>query len=190
MVRMPGVDQDTSHPQEVTVRTASTQPWNAERRAPRISAAAFVSMAMLAGAGAMVLGALAVLQAGGGEARAEERSATQERELRQALLLLAKPSTVRVPFRGAGGRLILAVGSGGRAALVLRGFAPAPAEEVHHAWILFPGGRARKAAVFTGAQQVVPLAGLVEPGSSVVVATGPAESRVPPVRGARIVANR
>lgn len=190
MVRVLDPDQSTQDPQEATVPKASVQPWSVERRAPRLSAAVLVSMALLAGVGAMALGAAAVLRASGGEDSVAGTAATQERDLREALHLLAKPSTVRVPFRGAAGTLVLAVGSGGRAALVLRGFALAPAGNVHHAWIVSSGGRARHAASFTGAQQVVPLAGLVDSGSSVVVTTGAPGSRVPPARGARIVANR
>lgn len=190
MVRVLDLEQGTQEPQEATVRKASAQPSSVEHRAPRLSAAALVSMALLAGVGAMALGALAVLQASGRDEGVAAPAATQEHDLRQALLLLAKPSTVRIPFRGAAGTLVLAVGSGGRAALVLRGFAPAPAGKVHHAWIASSGGRARHAASFTGLRQVVPLARVVGPGSSVVVTTGSPESRVPPARNARIVADR
>jgi len=189
MVRVLDVDQGTPDLQEPPVRRGSAQPPGVEYRTPRLSAATLVALALLAGVGALALGALAVLQASDRDRPVAASAPTQERDLRQALLLLAKPSTVRVPFRGAARTLVLAIGSGGRAALVLRGFAPAPVGRVHHAWIVSVGGRARHAATFTGAQQVVPLTALVEPGSRVVVTTGAPESRVPPARGARIVAD-
>jgi hypothetical protein len=188
MVRVLDVDKGAPDPQEASVQRGSPSPRALETRAPRVSPAVLVTLALLAGLGAMALGGLAMLQANGKEGGVAGAAATQQRELRQALLLLAKPSTARVPFRGAAGTLVLAVGSGGRAALVLRGFAPALAGKVHRAWIVSTSGRPRHAAAFTGGQQIVPLTGLVGPGSSVVVTTGTAESRVPPARNARIVA--
>ncbi len=188
MVRVLDVEKGVPEPQDVSVQRGSPPPRAAGARAPRLSPLILVALALLAGLGAMVLGGLAVLQATNGAEGVTGPTATQERELRHALLLLAKPSTVRVPFRGAAGTLVLAVGSGGRAALVLRGFATAPAGKVHRAWIVSSSGRARRAATFTGGQQVVALTGVVTPGSSVVVTTGSVESGVPPGRSARIVA--
>ena len=187
-VRVLDLDKRTSEAGEASVEKASTTSRLVDVRRRRLSPAALVAMAVLAGMGAMALGGVAVLRASGKEVGASDAAVEQQRELRQALLLLAKPSTERVPFRGAAGTLVLAVGSGGRAALVLRGFAPAPAGDVHRAWIVSLGGRVRAAATFTAGQQVVPLTGLVRPGSSVVVTTGTPGSLVPPGRRARIVA--
>lgn len=187
MVRVLDLEQSTARDEPTTEERPA---WGARtsRKPPRLSAPALVVLALVAGAGAMALGAVAVVQASARDDRPAGSALPEERDLRQALHLLAKPSTARVPFQGSAGTLVLAVGSGGRAALVLRSFAVAPSGKAHHAWIAIEGGRPRHAATFTGSQQVVPLSGLVVPGSSVLVTTGPAESPVPPSGSVRLVA--
>lgn len=133
-------------------------------------------LALLAGIGAMVLGALAVVSATrSGEttsaptaAPPAQSSATSSTE-RRVLALLAKPSTQRIAFSGSGGRLVLAVGSAGRAAILLRGFERASAGRPHLAWVVASGGAIR-AASFTGAERAVFLSVAVAPGARVVIA--------------------
>lgn len=191
MVRVLDLERAASPKGEGPSTAAASRPAEPPRRSQRVSPLVLVGLALLAGAGAIALGALAVLEAGEKDARqVVEPVATSERDLRQALLLLAKPSTERVPFERSGGSLVLAVGSGGRAALVLRGFAPAPAGKTFHAWVFPPRGGARHAAAFTGSQPVVPLDRLVTVGSSVVVTSGRQSSPAPPSKRAGLVARR
>lgn len=133
-------------------------------------------LALLAGIGAMVLGALAVVSATrSGDAPTApttappaQSAATSSTE-RKVLALLAKPSTQRIAFSGSGGRLVLAVGSAGKAAVLSRGFERAPASRPHLAWVL-ESGRAARAAGFTGAERAVFLSVAVRPRAKVVIA--------------------
>jgi hypothetical protein len=162
--------------------------------AGRPSPVALAVLALLAGIGAMALGALAVVSAtrSGDEsttvptAQAPASSSTSAVE-RRVLALLAKPSTQRVVFRGSGGRLALAVGSGGKAAILIRGFERARAGRPYTAWIV-GSGRAARAGSFTGAEPAVFLSAAVRPGMRVVVANDRAAALRPGAR--RLVAVR
>lgn len=145
------------------------------RRRP--SPATLAALAVLAGLVAMALGGLAVFSA----ARSETSAASPQASVvpieqavsvaeRRALALLAKPSTERVVFRGSEGRLVLAVGSGGRAALLIRGLDRAPEARPYRAWVVGPE-RVVHAARFTGGERAVLLAAPVGRGASVVVAS-------------------
>ena len=107
---------------------------------------------------------------------------------RQALALLSKPSTDRVAFRGSHGRLLLVVGSGGRAAILVRGFERAPAGWPRYAWVVGPSGKPVRAARFEGTERAVFLSAPVGRRDSVVVAPDRAAALRP--NGARIVAVR
>ena len=146
-------------------------------RTRRPSPATLATLAVLAGLVAMALGGLAVFSAARSNddteppqaaavAAARSSSAVAERRV---LALLAKPSTERVLFRGSGGRLMLAVGSGGRAALLIRGLEPAPAEKPYQAWIVGTE-RAVRAARFSGRERAILLSRPVGRGASVVIA--------------------
>jgi hypothetical protein len=158
----------------------------------RPSPVPLVVLAVLAGIGAMALGAFAVVSAttsadAAPPPVAKPIAATPIGAEQRVLALLAKPSTDRVLFRGAGGRLVLVVGSAGRAAVLLRGFDRAPASRPHVAWVVHDG-RTMRAARFTGAERVVFLSEPVRRGDSVVVA-----SRHPALlrpTSARVVAER
>jgi hypothetical protein len=154
-------------------------------------------LAVLAGIGAMALGGVAVVAA---TRSADEptpppapppakviSSPTSKLEQR-VLALLAKPSTDRVVFRGSGGRLILVVGSGGRSAILVRGFEDAPAGWRYYAWVVRGGGKIVRAARFTGAERAVFLSARLGRNDSVVVAPDRAAALRP--KSARIVALR
>jgi hypothetical protein len=153
-------------------------------------------LALLAGVGAMALGALAVVSAtrSGDDstatsvptAQAPTSPALPDVE-RRVLALLAKPSTQRVVFRGSGGRLVLVVGSGGKAAILIRGLERAPRTRPYVAWVV-RSGLAARAASFTGAERAVFLSAAVRPGMSVVIAADRAAALRPGAR--RIVAVR
>src|SRR5262245_51438789 len=126
----------------------------------RPSPTPLVVLGLLAGIAAMALGGVAVVSA----ARSVDEPtpsavATPEAVVtpgveQQVLALLAKPSTDRVVFRGSSGRLLLVVGSAGRAAILVRGFERAPAGRPYHAWVVGPG-RPVRAGTFTGAERAV-----------------------------------
>jgi Anti-sigma-K factor rskA len=97
---------------------------------------------------------------------ADSRAAADAR----TISLLAKPSTERVPVASSGGRIILAVGSEGRAVLVLRGLGAAPADRAYQAWVTQPGAKApASAAVFSGEETFVRLAIPLRPGAVVSI---------------------
>ena len=74
------------------------------------------------------------------------------------LALLAKPSTERIAFTGSRG-LVLAVGSGGRAAILVRGLDRADVGKPYRAWIVAPGAAPIRAAQFLGVERAVFLSG-------------------------------
>ena len=131
-----------------------------------------VVLASCAGAGAMILGVLAGVStlSGADEPSSPAVAATSDaqRAEQQALALLAKPSTERVVFRGSGGRLLLAVGSGGRAAILIRGFGQA-AGPPYTAWVV-GSTKPVRAARFDGTERAVFLSVALRPHESVVVA--------------------
>ena len=162
----------------------------------RPSPTPLVLLALLAGIGAMVLGGVAVVAA---TRSADEPappavpppkavSSPTPKVERQALALLAKPSTDRVVFRGSRGHLVLVVGSGGRAAILVRGFARADAGWPYYAWVVGASGKPVRAARFTGAERAVFLSTHVGRKDSVVVAPDRAAAFRP--RSARVVALR
>jgi hypothetical protein len=132
--------------------------------AERPTSMTLVVLAVAAGIGALTLGALAGLSAvswGSGGTPSVDR---------QALALLAKTSTQRIAFSGSGGRLVLAVGSGGRAAISSRGFEQASSGPPYYAWIVGSGAPVR-AATIDGSARAVFLSQKLAPGDDVVVAT-------------------
>lgn len=175
--------------------------------ARRITPVTLAALGVAAGIAAMALGVAAVVYAGSsdspspspqtsvpaadtGPAAPSRASAALPAVERRALALLAKPSTERIVFRGARG-LVLAVGSGGRAAILIRGLAPTPAGTPYNAWIVGRGGSGVpvRAARFTATERAVFLGTRLGPRTSVVVSTGrpvagsPAGNRVVALRG-------
>jgi hypothetical protein len=163
-------------------------------QARRPSPIPLVLLALLAGIGAMVLGGAALVSAttAADEAQplppAPAKSAPVTTAAEQRVLgLIAKPSTDRVVFRGSDGRLVLVVGSAGRAAILLRGFGRAPAARPYIAWVV-RGGKPVRAARFTGAERAIFLSAPVGRKDSVVVAAKRSDAARP--GSARIVAVR
>ena len=161
----------------------------------RPSPVPLILLALLAGIAAMVLGGAALIAA----TRPAEKSApaapppartvtsATSKVERQALALLAKPSTERIVFRGSKGRLVLVVGSAGRAAVLVRGVERAAARPPSYAWIV-GSGKVVRAARLSGTEQAVFLRAPVGMKDSVVVAPDRAAALRP--RSAHIVALR
>ena len=131
-----------------------------------------VVLASCAGVGALLLGLLAGVFAlsGSDEPTAPvvtASSVAKPTAERRALALLAKPSTERVVFRGSGGGLLLAVGSGGRAAILVRRL-ERPTGSLYGAWVV-GSSRPIRAASLDGTERAVFLSVPLRPHESVVV---------------------
>jgi hypothetical protein len=172
--------------------------------ARRITPVILAALGVAAGIAAMALGVAAVVFAGSSSpavqttapatnaspAAPSRASAALPAVERRALALLAKPSTERIAFRGARG-LVLAVGTGGRAAILIRGLAPTPAGTPYNAWIVTRRGAdvPVRAARFTATERAVFLGTRLGPRTSVVVSTRrpvagpPAGNRIVALRG-------
>ena len=156
--------------------------------ARRPSAATIGTVAAVIGLLALVLGTFAFVSALDGE---DSGAAAAARDSGRALGLLSKPSTERVPVTGSQGTLVLAVGSGGRGVLVLRGLEPAPSGKTYEAWVLDPiGGPPDPAGLFSGSERVVELTRPVPVGASVAVTVEDAVGSDTPSQQLRLVARR
>jgi hypothetical protein len=111
----------------------------------------------------------------------------------QAISLLSKPSTQRIPLQGSEGAVTLAVADGGRGVLVLDGLAIAPVGLTYQAWVVEPKRGKRKqvsAGTFTGVETVVPLSARIPVGWFVGVTVERSGGVESPSRGFRYGAQR
>jgi len=154
----------------------------------RPSAATIGGLAVVAGLFALALGTFAFLSALDDDGSSAEAAA---RDSARALSLLSKPSTERFPVVGSQGALVLAVGSGGRAVLVLRGLEPAPSGRTYEAWVVDPaGGPPDPAGLFSAGERVVELTRPVPIGATVAVTVEDEVGSDTPTRPLRLVARR
>jgi hypothetical protein len=176
VVQVPVRDAD----ELVTDAMSTVQSWAPVEvpRGRRPTPVVLAVLGTLAGIGAMALGAVAVLSAGGWErpsapppAGAQPVTTTSSEVGERALSFLAKPSTERIVFRGSGGRLVLAVATGGRAAILLRGFERADNGKPYFAWIVAPRRAPVRAGRFVGTEPAIFLTRPLGPRASVVVST-------------------
>ena len=177
-VRLDGAAHDPSSTQDDVAWVPVSLPKRG--RAP----IAFAVCGTLAGVAALALAGAAILAArdtptapAAAPPAQEEPAPAPSATERSALGLLSKPSTERVVFQHSGGRLVLAVGSGGRAALLVRGLSRAPTGSRYYVWRVVAGRAPVTVARFAGTERVVFLPVSVLPGTSVLVTTG---KRVPP----------
>lgn len=135
----------------------------------RVSGVTLAALATAAGLAAVVLGTWAFVSS----VREQDSGSVQVVRTApvygaaQAISLLSKPSTQRLPLRGSQRTVTLAVGAGGRGVLVLDGLAIAPIGLTYQAWVLDPAKRPLEhtpAASFTGVETIVPLMARVPPG--------------------------
>ncbi len=111
--------------------------------------------------------------------------------VRQALTLVASQTTERIPLAHSVGRIVLVVTPAGRALLVVHGLGHAPAGRSYQAWVIPPGTTVPvSAAVFRGAELVVPLTPVVERGAVVAVTLERAGGAPGPSRAPTLVAKR
>ena len=204
VVQLPALEADGVAQEGASISPGSI--WAVDvPHARRITPVTLVALGVAAGIAAMAVGVAAVYFAGSSSSPSAQTSvpaaiaspapptqvsAGLPAVERRALALLAKPSTERIAFRGAPG-LVLAVGSGGRAAILIRGLAPTPADTRYNAWIVTRrgGGAPVRAARFTATERAVFLGTRLGPRSSVVVSTRrpiagpPAGNRIVALRG-------
>jgi len=159
--------------------------------ADRLSGATLATLAAVVGMAAIALGLWAFARS----VRDDGAAAIVRppiSEAAQAISLLSKPSTVRLPLEGADERAVLAVSSGGRGLLVLDGLGIAPVERTYQAWVLPPGPRSTplSAGLFTGVETVVPLTARVEPGALVGITIERARGAIAPTRPLEFTAQR
>jgi hypothetical protein len=143
-------------------------------RGRRPSPTTIAVVATLAGIGALALGTAAVFTARDSGTTTVVTTTTPALTAGaepQAIALLAKPSTQRIVFSRSGGRLVLAVGSGGRAAILIRGLERAAPGKSYVAWVIAPGARPVRGARFVGTERAVFLSLRLRPKTSIVVST-------------------
>jgi Anti-sigma-K factor rskA len=161
---------------------------------PRVSGSTLATLAAIAGMGAIALGAWAFVSS----VRADDSTDVAARSVpiygaAQAISLLAKPGTVRLPFAGADGRAVLVIGSNGRGMLVLDGLGIAPVGRTYQAWVLTTKARPAaplSAALFSGVETIVPLSARIEPGSVVGITVERTGGARAPTQALRYVAQR
>ena len=185
VVQVPAFEPDVESPDGLLASPGSI--WAVDvPRGRRPSPLTLAFSGVVAGIAAMALGAAAVISAGasagesppsGVAAPSPSTPSTGAASVeRRVLALLAKTSTERVAFRGARG-LVLAVGSAGRAAILVRGLERASHREPYLAWVVTPGSKPVAAARLVGTERAVFLTRALGPRASVVV------SKSRPVRG-------
>lgn len=132
----------------------------------RLSGATIAAFAALLGVGAILLGSWAFVSS----VRTDNEASAETAQSEQVISLLSKPSTQRVPVDGSAGRIVLAVGTDGRAYLVLDGLGLAPTGKSYQAWVIKPNAKApASAAIFAGTEMIVPLSVAVRPGAVVAI---------------------
>lgn len=201
VVQLPALGADDVA--DIGARSPSANIWAVDvPHGRRMTPVVLAALGVTAGIAAMALGVAAVVFAGSSSPQTPSPATSASRTAsarataalpaveRRALALLAKPSTERITFRGARG-LVLAVGSGGRAAVLIRGLAPTPVGTPYNAWIIAPRGAGApvRAARFGATDRAVFLGTRLGPRASVVVSTArpvagpPARNRVVALRG-------
>ena len=157
----------------------------------RLSGATLAALAAVVGMAAIALGAWAFVTSVR-EDDAPRIVRPPISEAAQAISLLSQPTTVRLPFAGSDGRVVLAVASNGRGLLVLDGLGIAPVGRTYQAWVVTGGAKSKPlpAALFTGVETVVPLTARVQPGSAVGISLERARGAEAPTRALTLIAQR
>ncbi len=154
----------------------------------RASTAALITLAALVGVAAIALGTTALVSSLDSDDSTEAVQTTMS-EMDEAISLLAKSSTKRMPIANSGGRIILALGANGRGVLILDGLGVAPAGKAYQAWVIKPNAKApASAAVFAGAETMVPLSVAIRPGAVVAITIEQAGGVPAPTQAPKLVA--
>lgn len=181
-----------SVPSAVTASTASTHP---DEVVPgsrhRLSGATLAAIAAAFGLAAIGTGGWAFIESVRADGAQPVSFVEKQSVAERVVSLVSKPTTERIPLQNAAGRLVLVVGAKGYGALVLDGLGHAPEGRAYQAWVERRGSQAPvSAAVFTGAESVVPLTTLVPRGATVAVTLERAGGVTAPSRTPRLTATR
>jgi hypothetical protein len=157
----------------------------------RLSASTLAGLAAAAGIAAIVLGGWAFMWGVGSDDSAESVASTRPAGFDEALALLARPNSERLPLEGSVGRIILVVQPSNDAALVLNGLGQADADWAYQIWVTQPDSiTPRSAGLFSGREIVVPLTSAVPRGATVAVTLEPATGSFAPTRRAKLLVER
>jgi anti-sigma-K factor RskA len=160
------------------------------RRERRPSAGTLVALAVVSGLTAIALGSWAFIRTERDNGSVPATRVTRT-PVEQAVSLLAKPSTRRIPLAGSVGRIVLVVGPRNNGVLVLDGLGRAPVGRAYQAWVIKPKAKApTSAALFTGGEVVVPLITRVPKGSTVAVTLEPSGGSPSPTKTPKIASQR
>lgn len=160
---------------------------------PRLSGTTLAAIAAVTGIVAIALGMWAFVSSVREPDSVEVVQTAPIYRAAQAIALLSKPSTERIPLAGSGGGAILAVGESGRSVLVLDGLGLAPVGRSYQAWVVDPKKRPREyvsAGTFTGVETIVPLTARVPRGWVLGVTIEKSGGASAPTQAFRIGARR
>lgn len=156
-----------------------------------LSGATLAGLAAVAGVAAIALGTWAFTSSVREDAPIEFVVRPPSTPAEEIISLLARPTTIRLPVEGSGGRIILAVTARDRGLLVLDGLAAAPPGKSYQAWVIKPRAKApASAAVFSGRETFVPLSVAVRRGSIVAITIERAGGARGPTHPPSLVAQR
>jgi hypothetical protein len=168
----------------------STGVYAEPRRKRSLSSATLAALGMVAGLGAIALGAWGVASSisdNGGSSTATP--AVQN--VSQVVSLISKPSTATIPLQGSGRRIILVVGARGYGVLVLNNVGTPPVGKTYEAWVIRPNVKApQPAGLFAGGTRVVKLTKPVPPGAVVAITVEPAGGSPAPTQKPKLLATR
>jgi hypothetical protein len=159
----------------------------------RLSGVTIAALAAVAGVAAIALGTWAFVSSVRADDGTDVVRSVPIVGAAQAISLLSRPSTERIPLAGSRGTAVLAVDRRGRGVLVLDGLGIVPAGRSYQAWVVDPGKRPlqhESAAVFTGVETIVPLAQPVPRGWVLGVTVEREGGVSAPTRAFRIGAQR
>ena len=160
---------------------------------PRLSGMTLAALAAVTGVVAIALGTSAFVSSVREPDTVEVVQTAPIHRAAQAISLLSKPSTERIPLAGSRGSAILAVGESGRGVLVLDGLGLAPIGRSYQAWVVDPRKRPREyvsAGTFTGVETIVPLSARVPRGWVLGVTIEKSGGASAPTQAFRIGAQR
>jgi anti-sigma-K factor RskA len=161
-----------------------------QKRKRRLSSATLAALGMVAGLGAIALGAWGVASSvsDNGSSPATTEAA---QNVSQVVSLIAKPTTTTIPLQGSGRRIILVVGAKGYGVLVLNSVQQPPAGKTYEAWVIRPNVKApQPAGLFAGGTKVVKLTKPVPAGGVVAITVEPAGGSPAPTQKPKLLATR
>ena len=176
-------------PEPITAQASVLGPVELPRQR-RPSAATLAALAALVGVAAIALGTTALVSSLDSDDTTEAAAPVSTvSEMDQAVSLLSKPSTQRMPVANSGGRIILAIGANGQGVLVLDGLGAPPAGKAYQAWVIKPKAKAPlSAGLFSGSETIVPLSVSVKSGSVVAITIERAGGMPAPTQAPTLVA--